>query len=95
MPSASQDVDLLQDQPIALEDLLGLAPGKKYLISNAGETVVLARSSATEPAPDARGHLVAPIAQGDIVAIADDTFKSWFWSRDPDGGRLVITEIPS
>ncbi len=92
---ASRDVDLQQDTPIALEDALGLTTGQKYLVSNPGETLVLVRSSATEPAATARGHLVTPIPEGDIIVIADAVDKSWFWSRDPDGGKLVIIEIPS
>ena len=92
MPSASQDLDLLQNEPKALEDELGLVSGRQYLVSNTGDTLILARSDANEPAAGARGHPVKPF--DDIIALADANFKSWFWSADPDGGQLIITEIP-
>ena len=92
MASASQDLDLVQNEPKALETELGLVSGRQYLVSNTGDSLILARASANEPAAGARGHPVKPF--DDIVALADSQFKSWFWSTDPDGGRLIITEIP-
>ena len=92
MASASQDLDLVQSVPQALEDVLGLTAGSKYLVENAGDTIIRTRAAQNAPGANARGHIVKPYDS--LIVIADAAFKSWFWSDDPDGGKLISTEIP-
>ena len=89
MASASQNLDL-GSVPQALEDELNLVAGKRYLTENVGETLIRLRVAADQPGADSRGHQLGPYET--ITVIVVDGFRTWAWSRDPDGAKLIITE---
>ncbi len=89
MASASQDLDL-DATPKALEDELNLIDGTRYLVANAAESVIKMRVAAAQPGADSRGHFLPPYESITVLPAAG--LKSWLWSLDPDGAKIISTE---